>query len=222
MNKIFNINLGGYPCTIDEDAYEELKAYLKAIRHHFRSSEGYEEIVADIETRMAELFQENLNGRPIITNQDVEIAISIMGTPEDFGAEIPEEEKVKTKSSKFNIKTGKRLFKDTNDQVVGGVCSGIAAYFGIEDPLWVRLFFVLITISGGFGIIAYLILWAILPKAETAADRLSMKGEKINVASIAKTIEEEIDHFSDKISEWGDEIGSKKKAKKKKVKYETV
>jgi len=227
MNKVFNINLGGYPFTIDEDDYDHLRNYLKTIHAHFSTSEGYEEITSDIEIRVAELFQEKLNGKPIVTLKDVKSTISIMGTPEDFGAEPLETaafkstEQAKDKGSKSSYRTGRRLFRNPEDEVVGGVCSGIAAYFGIEDPLWVRILFVLITISGGFGIPAYLIMWAIVPQAETAGDRLAMKGEKINVSNIGKIIEEEIDHISDKVSELGHEFSSKKKEMVEEVMGET-
>lgn len=217
MNIVFNINLGGYPFTIDEDAYQHLGKYLKTIHRHFKQSEGYEEITADIEARLAELFQENLMGRTILSLKDVESAIAVMGTPEDFGA-APMEEDFEA-ATEPTYKTGKRLFRDPNSEVIGGVASGIAAYFGVEDPLWVRLAFVLLTISGGFGIPLYVILWAILPKAESAGDRLAMRGETINVSNIAKIVEEEVENFSDKISEWGNELGSKKKIRLKKVKF---
>ncbi len=217
MNKVFNINLGGYPFTIDENAFEHLSTYLQTIHRHFRDSEGYEEITADIESRMAELFQEGLEGRQIVTLKDVNGAIAIMGTPEDFGAE-PIEEAIpharrEGRKRKSNYKTGKRLFRNPDDEVVGGLCSGIAAYFGLEDPLWVRLGFVLLVVSGGLGIPAYLILWAIVPKAETASDRLAMRGEPVNVSNIGKIVEEEIEYFSDRVSEWGEEFSSKKKAR---------
>ena len=158
MNKISNINLGGFPFTIDEDAYQALDKYLKTIHKHFRKSEGYEEITTDIETRLAELFQEKLEGRPIVTLPDVKNVIAIMGTPEDFGAADPfMDEAPKSSSGKFKLKTGKKLFRDPEREAIAGVCSGIAAYFGIQDPLWVRLVFILLTISGFFGLIVYLI-----------------------------------------------------------------
>ena len=99
MNKISNINLGGFPFTIDEDAFATLDKYLKTIHKHFRKSEGYEEITTDIETRMAELFQEKLEGRPIVTLPDVKNVIAIMGTPEDFGAADPFMEEASQSSS---------------------------------------------------------------------------------------------------------------------------
>ncbi|MEK7255345.1 MAG: PspC domain-containing protein, partial [Bacteroidota bacterium] len=226
MNKIVSINLGGYPFTIDEDAYEHLNDYLQTIHHHFRLSEGYEEITADIESRMAELFQEKLAGRTIVTFDEVKSVIAIMGTPEDFGADPILEEAPKSSFGRrggegkpswkrWKIKTGKRLFSNPEDKVIGGVCSGIAAYFGIQDPLWVRLIFVVFAITGGFAIPFYFILWAILPKAESASDRLAMRGEQANVTNIGKIIEEEFDHVSKKVSELGDEIEAKFNAKKK-------
>jgi phage shock protein PspC (stress-responsive transcriptional regulator) len=209
MNKVQQINLGGVPFTIDDDAYEHLSNYLNSIHRHFEASEGYEEITHDIEARMAELFQENMGNRSIVTLKDVEDAIVIMGTPEDFGAEpieaIPEKDKEQ------GYRTGKRLFLNPDDEVVGGVCSGIAAYFGISDPLWIRLAFIIFTLSGGFGIPAYLILWIILPSPKTASDRLAMRGEPINASNIGKIIEEEVENISNKVSEFGNELSGKKK-----------
>ncbi len=207
MNKVSSINLGGYPFTIDEDAYEYLRQYLEAIHRHFRGVEGNEEITSDIETRLAELFQASLGNRPIVTMKDVKDAVAVMGAPEDFGAE-PLSENPK---EKFKIKTGKRLFRNTEEVVIGGVCSGIAAYLGIPDPLWVRLFFVLVAISGGFGVPLYFILYAIMPKPKTASDWLAMRGEPINFSNIGRIIQEEVERLSGKISEFGDEINGKKK-----------
>lgn len=220
MNKISNINLGGSPFVIDEDAYQALDSYLKTIHRHFRSSEGYEEITTDIEARMAELFQERLGTRPIITSKDVEAVIAIMGTPEDFGAEPLEGQPAAGGSDpksdrKWKLKTGKRLFRNPDEEVIGGVCSGVAAYFGIQDPLWVRIAFILLVFSGGFSVAVYLILWAILPKAESASDRLAMRGEPINVSNIGKIIEEEFEHVSQKVSEIGDELKAEFGTKKK-------
>lgn len=216
MNKISNINLGGFPFTIDEEAYQNLDKYLKAIHKHFRKSEGYEEITTDIETRMAELFQDKLEGRPIVTLPDVKNVIAIMGTPEDFGAADPFlDEAPKSSSGKFSFKTGKRLFRNSESKAIAGVCSGVAAYFGIQDPLWVRLAFVLFTLTGGFAILVYLVLWAVVPNAETSSDRLAMRGEPANVENISKIIEEELDHVSKRVSELGEELKSEFSSKKK-------
>lgn len=225
MNKVYNINLGGYPFTIDEDAYNHLRSYLEAIHNHFRSTEGYEEITHDIEARLAELFVEQLDNRPIVGFQEVEDAIAIMGRPEEFGAD-PMSEGTTTADAgatagagetegKFKIKTGKRLYRDTEDSVVGGVAAGLSAYFGIADPIWIRLFFVLVVISGGIGIPLYLILWALMPEAKTAGDRLAMRGEPINISNISKIITEEFEHLSEKMTELGEELAGKKKVRAK-------
>jgi len=235
MNQVININLGGYPFTIDNGAYEALDKYLNTIELHFKDSEGCEEIISDIEGRMAELFQEELGRRSIVNMRDVESAISIMGTPEDFGAEDMGEEPNPAKSGSKSrtedsegLKFGKRFFRDPEDEQVAGVCSGLAAYLGIEDPLWVRLAFVLVTLSGGIGIPVYLIMWAITPEANSASDRLAMRGEKINVNNIGKKVEEEFERFSDKMNEWsesgkwedwGDADGWKEKGKSWKKKF---
>jgi len=220
MNKIFNINLGGYPFTIDEDAFRKLDTYLKTIARHFAPSEGCEEIVSDIESRMAELFTEHLKGRPIVSLREVDKVVSVMGTPEEFGAtEEPTEKahaqskgkkKKHKKSKKSNWKTGKRLFRDGDEKIVGGVCSGLAAYFGVEDPVWVRLAFLLAFISG-VGVILYPILWIAIPEAVTSGDKLSMRGEKIDVSNIARQVEDEMNEFADKISEITKDFGTKKK-----------
>ncbi len=222
MNKVFNINLGGYAFTIDDNAYKHLSSYLKTIHNHFQHSEGYEEITSDIETRIAELFQESLGNHPIVTLKMVKEAITVMGTPEEFGADpidAFQEETSHTQQSsrtegegKQQYKTGKRLLRDPEDKVIGGVCSGLAAYFGIADPLWIRIGFVLFTMSGGIGIPAYIILWAILKEAKTSSDRLAMRGDDINISNMAKVVEEEVTNFSEKISEMaGDWDGKGKK-----------
>jgi phage shock protein PspC (stress-responsive transcriptional regulator) len=214
MNKTFNINLGGYPFAIDEDAFDYVQEYLSRIRNHFATSDGCEEILYDIEVRMAELFQEHLKGKAIISMKEIDEVIMIMGKPEDFGAEPMTDSYIpspRTKSSS-RINTGKRLFRDPDDKKLGGVCAGIAAYFGIEDPLWIRIIFVLVTVfSGGFLFTLYILLWALVPEAISAGDKLAMRGEPTTINNIAKVVEDEMNELSSKISEWGNEIGSKKK-----------
>jgi len=216
MNKIFNINLGGHPFTIDDDAYRVLDKYLSTIKRHFSASEGCEDILTDIETRIAELFNEHLKGQPIVGLREVEKVISIMGTPEEFGA-APEDDDIAEKmhhkesqKTKANFQPGKRLFRDTDNQIIGGVASGIAAYLGIEDPLWVRLLFGL-SLVFGFGGMLYIILWIIVPSAKTAGDKLSMKGERINVSNIAKIVEDEFNNLGETIVEMTKDFGSSKK-----------
>ncbi len=218
MNKVIHINLGGMPFIIDEDAYKALHDYLSSIHDHFRHSEGYEEITTDIESRLAELFRESMGARQIVTMKDVEAAIRIMGTPETFEAEATpiDDEGTTAHQATKHWRTGRRLFRDPEDKVLCGVCSGLAAYLGIEDPLWVRLAFVLFTLSGGFGFPLYIILCLIVPEAKTASDRLAMRGEPINVSNISKIIEEEMTHISKRFSEFAEELGKENWPGKKK------
>ena len=219
MNEILNVNLGGYPFTIDQDAYRQLNSYLSAIQRHFSDSDGCEEILDDIEARMAELFTEYLNGKAIISTKELDAVIKVMGTPEAFGAESYEEEYEPTSKEKKkpfgeryeHIKTGKRFFRDPEEKVVGGVCGGIAAYFGIANPMWIRLLFLVSICFAGLPLIMYLIFWAIVPEAKTAGDKLKMKGEPATVSNIARTVEEELNELSNKITEISKDLGSKKK-----------
>ena len=210
MNKIFNINLGGYPFVIDDDAYYKLDKYLKHVKKHFSTSEGCDEIISDIETRIAELFNEHLKGQPIVSVREVDSMIEVMGTPRDFGASEEFDDYESTSSKRRSrFKTGKRLYRDTDDKVIAGVCSGLAAYFGVEDPLIFRLIFVVL-FFGGVGPIAYIIFWIAVPKAKTSADKLSMKGEPINIDNIARKVEEELNNLSTTITDFAKDLSSKK------------
>jgi len=220
MNEIRNVNLGGYPFTIDNDAYHQINKYLSAIERHFADSDGCEEILDDIEARMAELFTEVLNGKAIIGKKEFEAVVKVMGRPEDFGAESYDDEveeeyygsqRKSTKGRYSHIKTGKRFFRDPEEKVIGGVCGGIAAYFGIENPMWIRLGFLALIFFAGIPIILYPILWAIVPEAKTAGDKLKMRGEPATVSNIARTVEEELNELSNKITEISKDLGSKKK-----------
>jgi phage shock protein PspC (stress-responsive transcriptional regulator) len=204
MNKTININLGGYPFTIDEDAYATASHYLDTLTGHFNGSEGEAEIMQDIETRMGELVNRNKGSRVIVNKVDVLEAIAVLGTPEelqdiDFADTDAKERKKKTNS--FKLKTGKRLYRDPDDKIISGVCSGLASYLGIQDAVWVRIGFVLLATLGGASVLIYAVLWAIVPEAKTVSDRLEMMGEPTNVNNIAKMVKEEIEELSDKIQE---------------------
>ena len=209
MNKIFNINLGGYPFVMDDEAFYKLDKYLTTIHKHFAKSEGCDEIVSDIESRIAELFNEHTKGQPIISMRDVNGVIEIMGMPQDFGEADMDEEDSTGKSSKRKFRSGRRLYRDTNDKVIAGVCSGLASYFGVSDPLIFRLIMVVL-FFGGVGPIAYIIFWIAVPKAKTSSEKLSMKGERINVTNIAKQVEEELNNLSTTITDFAKDIRSKK------------
>lgn len=265
MKKNISINISGIIFHIEEDGYDLLKGYLDAISRYFASYEDNEEIVADIEGRIAEIFLEKLKeDKQVISKEDIEMLIQTMGQIADFEAmeseedlgeqrtqqqtEGKEEHKQQTRTS-----TSRRLERDTQRQLIGGVCSGLAYYFK-TDPIWVRgLFLVLlfgggisliiypilwIALSGndnlpendavrklyrdpddrviggvsgglakyfntdallfrilfiifafsGFGILAYIVLWIITPKANSLTDKMQMKGEKVTLSNIDTTI----------------------------------
>ncbi len=220
MNKIVNINLGGYPFTIDDDAFNHLNAYLNSIKKHFKQSEGCDEIVSDIEIRIAELFKEKSKEGQIVSMPLVSEVIQTMGKPEEFGGE-PETSHTGSHAQKgddegLNFKPGKRLFRNPDDKVLAGVCSGLSAYFGIQDPVWIRALVALAFFAGGTGFIPYFILWIIVPEAKTSADKLAMKGEPINASNIAKTIENEVDNLKQRFNEFEEDFNSNYSQGKKK------
>ncbi len=206
MKKTVNINLGGIIFHIDEDAFEKLNSYLNSIKDHYKSEEGCEEITQDIEARIAELFQEK--NIQIISTSDVETIIITMGKPENH--ENPEEEQINAIPNE-TIKKKKRIYRDTENDIIGGVCSGIGAYFNI-DPVIIRLLFVIALFMGG-GVLIYLILWAIIPEAKTTAEKLQMKGEDVNAENIKKTIQKEFEALKSTI-EKVDTENQKNKVKK--------
>lgn len=212
MNKTININLGGYAFTIDEDAFDTANNYLNTLSRHFGSGEGAAEIMQDIEARMGELVNRNKGTRGIVNKVDILEAISVLGTPEELKdidfSETGTSEK-KSSSRSFQIKTGKRLYRDPDDKVVGGVCSGLASYFGIQDAVWVRVGFVLLALAGGASFVIYVLLWAIVPIAKTVSDRLEMMGEPTNVNNIAKMVREELEDLGDKLQDTFTKKGKK-------------
>ncbi|MCK9639497.1 MAG: PspC domain-containing protein [Prolixibacteraceae bacterium] len=190
MKKTLTINLSGSVFHIDDDAYEKLYAYLTQITRHFGNDAEAKEIVEDIETRIAEIFTEKIkNGGEVINLDHVNEVIVIMGTPEAISNE--EEEKQPSSGRKFYQTGGRRLYRDPDDKVLGGVCGGLGAYFAI-DPVIIRILFVLIFFLGGSGVLVYLVLWIVVPKAYSTAQRLEMKGEEVNIDNISKSIKEEM------------------------------
>ncbi|MCB7479886.1 PspC domain-containing protein [Christiangramia sediminis] len=199
MNKTVNINLAGIFFHIDEDAYARLQRYLEAIKHSFSNTQGRDEIISDIEARIAELFSEKRkDDRQVISIKEVEEVITIMGQPEDYmvDEEIFDDEPSKAKSTKT---VGKQLFRDTENGYVGGVSSGLGHYLGIET-IWVRLLWILLTIfSSGAFILIYIAFWIFVPEAKTTADKLAMRGEEVTVSNIEKKIREGFHDVSESV-----------------------
>lgn len=188
MNKTVSANIGGMVFHIEEHAYEKLNKYLNNIRSHFTKGDGQDEIIQDIESRIAEIFQQRNQSKEVILDPDVDHVISVMGKPEQlFG----EEETASAKNSASSTlddstpKAYKRLYRDPDDRVISGVCSGLSHRLNI-DPVWFRLLFVLIFFIGGGGFLVYIILAVVLPKAESPAQKLEMRGEQVNINTLSK------------------------------------
>lgn len=187
MKITVSINLGGYSFNIDEDAYSELKRYLKNLEIHFAGEESSSEILSDIETRMAELFRTRLTSyKQVINIEDVNQVISVLGKPEDIS-----DNEGTTARDKFASPGYHRMYRDPDHRVIGGVCAGIAAYWNID--LWiVRLIFLCLAMMG-VGFLIYLILYIVLPEAKTTAQKIEMKGEPVNIHNIKDSVKKEFD-----------------------------
>lgn len=199
MNKTISINLGGFFFHIDEDAYQKLSRYFEAVKQSL-SIEGREEIMKDIESRVAELFQERLqNEKQVIGLVEIDAVIKIMGQPEDYN--IDKEAQNERNFTSFSTPSKvRKLYRDKESCIVGGVASGFGHYFNI-DPVWIRLLFVIIVIAGfGGPVLIYLILMVIIPEALTTSQKLEMKGEPITISNIERKVKEGIDEIADKIS----------------------
>ncbi len=167
MKKVININFQGRVIPIEETAYEILKQYVDSLRRYFVNEEGKEEIINDIESRIAELFGETLKkGGTCITDADVNAIINSIGRPEDFDGD-GEEEKVKSRvyeestGGNYTYTRGERLYRTENNKVIAGVCGGIASYFGV-DAMLVRILFIICAFAG-FGLLVYIVLWIAVP-----------------------------------------------------------
>ena len=196
MNKTIIININGLVFHIEEDAYEVLRSYMTDVKRHFANEEDSIEITTDIENRIAEMFNEMLarEARSVIITADVRIVISQMGTIEDFETTDTEQKSI------FNDHTGgKKLFRDPDDHLLGGVCAGIANYFDIET-MWVRIAFACAVAAGGSGLLAYIILWIIVPKANSRADKMAMKGERLDLKGFVKNFEDEVKNVHHSLS----------------------
>lgn len=207
MNKTLTVNIGGIVFHIEEHAYEKMKKYIDSVKMYFKTSDGGDEIMQDVESRIAEILSERLGGgRQVVNEEDVRSVIDTMGRPEQFASE--EETKETTYAS--NIQEGRKyrkLYRDPDDKILGGVCSGLAHRLGF-DPLWMRLIFVGSFFLWGFSMIIYIILAIILPKAESTAQKLEMKGEEVTINTLQKAATVTEEKKSSFISRFFEVIGS--------------
>ncbi len=199
MKKTLTINISGTIFHIDEDAYEKLQDYLQKLNNHYGSSSEGREIIADIELRIAEIFNESLRGSQVVTIAMVNDVITTMGTPEDIFEEDGEYTE-KTTSEPYTQKIRRRLYRDPDHRILGGVTSGLANYLGI-DIVIMRLIFLVLVFVYGVGILPYIILWIVVPKARTTSQKLEMHGKKVNISNIEDTIKEEYQEVKDSFND---------------------
>jgi len=188
MKKTMTVNIAGMVYHIDEDAFDRLNQYLGKVKDELHSIEGGSEIYQDIEIRIGELFNDRLkNNRHVIILSDVEEIIAIMGQPGDISGS--------SEGKEYSSHSGnyRRMYRDPDNRIIGGVCSGLAAYWRI-DPTLVRLIFIVLAIFGMAGVLIYLILWIILPEAHTVAQKLEMRGERVNLSNIGDFFRQEFEN----------------------------
>ena len=197
MDKVKNISLGGFSFTIEETAYNALNTYLVEVHKHLSTNADKDEILYDIEQRMAELLKDQMKGREVVISQDIQYLISVLGRPEQY---VDDEENTASTSQFSNSFKGRKLYRDIDDKKLGGVLSGISHYFKWDVTL-LRIVFALLIFANisffafsvnGKGIsftstliVLYFIFWGVVPKAVTTSEKLEMKGEEVNLDTLS-------------------------------------
>jgi len=202
MKKTISIHIQGFPFLIEEDAFSTLQNYMNRLKSALNNQEGTQEIIVDIELRIAELFTQKLSqSKQVIDEGDLSDVLNTLGDPSDYA-----EEDSTSKAPEDDIKepfyqqdlSDRRLFRDIENSYIGGVCAGLGSYFKIDVTI-IRIIWALFFFIGGMGLLLYILLWIILPKPASAIDRLKMKGKPINV----DTVKEEVERAANKVSEKG-------------------
>ncbi len=197
MKKTINISLNGLIFIIEEDAYNNLDNYLNSIKDYYAALAERDEIISDIESSIADKFQEVLKGQNrALELKEIENVIKVMGTVDDFS----KENEAETIINKNEASSAKRLYRDEDDKIIAGVCSGLANYFGI-DVVWVRLIFIALLAFKGLGFILYIILWIVVPIAKSSTQKLEMKGKPINLKKIEQEVKEKSKIIKEKSEE---------------------
>lgn len=203
MNKTVSVSIGGFAFILSDDAHRRLEQYIEKVRINLGNSADTEEILSDVEGRMAELLGEYLSasGRQVVDVAMVEKMIAVMGAPEDFNVSGEAAQGQQSQQEPQDRAAHRALYRETEDRYLGGVCAGIAHYLGWE-PLIVRLIFLLLLFGFGSSVIVYLVLWILVPQAKTTAEKLRMHGKPVNLESI----KERFQGFGEEVKEMGKEI----------------
>ncbi len=199
MTKTLSIQLGGMLFQIDAQALAYLENYLHTIENQLIEEESRNEIMQDIECRMAELLSEKIDRqRDFIETKDVDYLIGILGQPTDFAPNYDVSDDHDLNSGNNRAFT-KRLYRDPDHRMLGGVCSGLAAYFN-NDPWVIRLLFIGISFFFLTGLLVYVILWIVVPEAVTPTQKLEMKGEPVTIESIKNAVKEEFEQMKKRMN----------------------
>ncbi|GEM_PF-1923464 len=191
MKKISNITLGQVVFAVEQDAFDVLSTYLEKVKASLPETEDRTEVLEDIEGALAEKFlARKKSEKRAVTAADVSEVTTEMGSPSDFGEGQTDEKETPTSSAEQSTK--KRLFRDADDAVIAGVASGIAQYFEI-DPVIVRILFFISIFFNGLGLIAYIVLWVVVPKAQTTTDKYAMRGEMVTLKEITQRVKKNLE-----------------------------
>lgn len=196
MIKTINIQLGGIHFLIDEPGYKHLKEYVDGIQKQIEQEPGNEEMMVEIESRMAELLYSTLDKQKgFITLKEVEFLKRVMGTAKDIAGQGSSESFT---TDEFQRKKHRRFYRDTDERMLGGVCSGLGAYFD-TDPWVFRVLFMGVTLLFLTGLLFYVLIWLLVPEAVTLAQKLEMKGEPVTIESIKESVKEEFEQLRKKM-----------------------
>lgn len=203
MNTTKNISIGGYAFIVEEDAYQRLHTYTEAVKRNLAGSPGADEIMADVEGRIAEILRENMAGREVVKMDDVAAVIRRMGEPEVYVQDDAGNAQKSSAGSGSAASDGepgdRRLFRDPDAKILGGVCGGLGAYAGI-DPVWFRLAFAVAFLFYSTGGWLYIILWIIMPEAKTSIQKLQMRGKRPDLKNIEDSVRSEFDSVGKNIN----------------------
>jgi len=188
MKKTIHVEIADVDFILNGDAYDLLKDYLDELEILFAGLDERDEIIADIESRVAEKLCSHQKKNNVISHDQIHQILSDMGRPEDIYEVLGEFDLEGSANAK------PKLYRDSENAILGGVCSGIGAYFG-TDPVIVRLFFIAFTALGGAGLLIYIILWVIVPKADTAIKKRQMYGTK----NVLHRIDRGLNQLADKL-----------------------
>ena len=228
MQRIVQINIAGRVLPVEEDAYVMLKEYITTLERQFTGEAGHDEIIQDIENRIAELFAIRLqSGAPAIDRTDVQKVTETLGAASDFDSAasgsfgaasntLPvryiRQQRQQSSGQPLGggyqppVNSRQRIFRNPNDKVIGGVCSGIANYFDV-DPVIVRLVWVTFVFLGGVGLLAYIISWIVIPVAKTPEDLAQLSGgAPMNFHDITRNVGNELQDLKQRGEEMSREL----------------